>query len=67
VQPVAHFLDAPGPDAFGATVEVDEDGTILPTLYVRSSGEIREHQLAPHPLHDYEGEAYRNQLAGIVS
>jgi len=67
VQPVAHFLDAPGPDAFGATVEVDEDGTILPTLYVRRSGEIREHQLAPHPLHDYEGEAYRNQLAGIVS
>jgi len=67
VQPVAHFLDAPGPDAFGATVEVDEDGTILPTLYVRRSGEIREHQLAPHPLHDYEGDAYRNQLAGIVS
>ena len=67
VQPVAHFLDAPGPDAFGATVEVDEDGTILPTLYVRRSGEIREYQLAPHPLHDYEGEAYRNQLAGIVS
>ena len=67
VQPVAHFLDAPDPDAFGATVEVDEDGTILPTLYVRRSGEIREHQLAPHPLHDYEGEAYRNQLAGIVS
>jgi len=67
LQPVAHFLDAPGPDAFGATVEVDEDGTILPTLYVRRSGEIREHQLAPHPLHDYEGEAYRNQLAGIVS
>lgn len=66
VQPVSHFLDAPGPDAFGATVEVDEDGTILPTLYVRRRGEIREHQLAPHPLHEYEGESYRNQVAAIV-
>jgi thioredoxin reductase len=67
VQPVAHFLDSPGPDAFGATVEVDEDGTILPTLYVRRSGEIREHQLAPHPLHEYEGADYRSQVAGIVA
>jgi thioredoxin reductase len=66
VQPVAHFLDAAGPDAFAATVEVDQDGTILPTLYVRRRGEIAEHQLAPHPLHEYEGEAYRNQVAAIV-
>jgi thioredoxin reductase len=66
VQPVAHFLDAAGPDAFGATVEVDEDGTILPTLYLRRRGEIAEHQLDPHPLHEYEGELYRNQLAAIV-
>jgi thioredoxin reductase len=66
VQPVAHFLDAAGPDAFAATVEVDQEGTILPTLYVRRRGEIAEHQLAPHPLHEYEGEAYRNQVAAIV-
>jgi thioredoxin reductase len=66
VRPVAHFLDTPGPDAFGATVEVDENGTILPTLYVRRHGEIREHQLAPHPLHRYDGEDYRNQVAAIV-
>ena len=66
VQPVAHFLDSPGPDAFGATVEVDGDGTILPTLYVRRHGEISEHQLAPHPLHQYDGDSYRNQVAAIV-
>jgi thioredoxin reductase len=66
VLPVAHFLDAAGPDAFAATVEVDQEGTILPTLYVRRRGEIAEHQLAPHPLHEYEGEAYRNQVAAIV-
>jgi hypothetical protein len=33
---------------------------------VRRRGEIAEHQLAPHPLHEYEGEAYRNQVAAIV-
>jgi thioredoxin reductase len=66
VQPVAHFLDTAGPDALGATVEVDEDGTILPTLYVRRRGDIAEHQLDPHPLHEYEGELYRNQLSAIV-
>jgi thioredoxin reductase len=66
VQPVAHFLDAPGPDAFGATVEVDERGTILPTLYVRRRGEIREHQLDPHPLHDYRSEPYRRHVTALV-
>jgi thioredoxin reductase len=66
VQPVAHFLDAPGPDAYGATIEVDERGTILPTLYVRRRGEIREHQLDPHPLHDYRSEPYRRHVEAIV-
>jgi thioredoxin reductase len=66
VQPVAHFLDAPGPDAYGATVEVDERGTILPTLYLRRRGEIREHQLDPHPLHDYRSEPYRRHVAALV-
>ena len=31
-------------------------GKIVPTLYVRRGGEIREHQLDPHPLHRYDGE-----------
>jgi hypothetical protein len=67
VQPVAHFLDSAGPDAFSATIEVDEEGTILPTLYIRRRGEVQEHQLETHPLHQYEGETYRKHLAGIVS
>ena len=64
--PLAVFLDAPGPDGYAASVEVDSSGTILPTLYLRRDGEIHEHQLEPHPLHDYELEPYRRELALVL-
>jgi thioredoxin reductase len=66
VMPLAHYLDAIEEDGAAASVEVDETGTILPTLYLRRRGEIREHQLDPHPLHDYRGEPYRNVVAAIT-
>jgi hypothetical protein len=66
VVPLATFLDSPGPDAFAASVEVDETGRIIPTLYVRRGGEIAEHQLDPHPLHEYESEPYRRHVEVIV-
>jgi thioredoxin reductase len=66
VVPLSTFLDSTGPDAVAASVEVDEAGKILPTLYVRRGGDVMEHQLEPHPLHDYEGEPYRNHVAAIV-
>ena len=67
VVPLASFLDSRGPDAFAASVEVDEAGTIVPTLYARRGGEIREHQLEPHPLHRYDGESYRKHVSAVVS
>jgi thioredoxin reductase len=67
VVPLSSFLDASGPDAFAASVEVDEAGKIIPMLYVRRGGEVREHQLEPHPLHDYESEPYRKHVSGLVS
>jgi thioredoxin reductase len=66
VMPLAHYLDAVENDGAAASVEVDESGTILPTLYLRHRGEIREHQLDPHPLHEYEGEHYRGHVAALV-
>lgn len=65
--PLAHFLDAPGPDAFAVSVEVDEAGIILPTLYVRRGGEISEHQLEPHPLHHYESDPYRRHVEALLA
>jgi thioredoxin reductase len=66
VVPLAHFLDTPGPDAFAASVEVDEAGTIIPTLYLRRRGEINEHQFEPHPLHRYDSEPYRAELSALI-
>jgi hypothetical protein len=67
VVPLASFLDSPGPDSYAASVEVNETGHIVPTLYVRRGGDVFEHQLEPHPLHDYEGEPYRNYVSSLVS
>jgi thioredoxin reductase len=64
--PLASFLDSAGPDALAASVEVDEAGTIVPTLYIRRSGDIHEHQLEPHPLHEYEREPYRKELSALL-
>jgi hypothetical protein len=66
VVPLAHFLDSSNADGAAASVEVDDSGTIVPTLYVRRHGEIREHQLEPHPLHEYESEPYRKQVAALL-
>jgi hypothetical protein len=66
VMPLAHYLDAVEDDGAAASVEVDEKGTILPTLYLRESGELREHQLEPHPLHEYESEPYRKHIDALV-
>jgi hypothetical protein len=67
VVPLASFLDSPGPDAYAASVEVDEAGKIVPTLYVRRDGDVHEHQLEHHPLHRYDGDPYRKHVSGIVS
>jgi hypothetical protein len=67
VVPLTHFLDGGSPDAVAATIEVDEAGRMVPTVYVRKGGEVAEHQLEPHPLHEYEGEAYARELASRLA
>jgi thioredoxin reductase len=62
VLPLSHFLDSHDGQAAAASVEVDERGAIVPTIYVRSAGEVSEHLLAPHPLHEYAGETYAREL-----
>ena len=65
--PVSHFLDEGGPDAIAATVEVDEEGTIFPIVYVRKSGRVSERPLPPHPLHVYEDRSYRVAVEAMLS
>jgi thioredoxin reductase len=66
VQPLAHFLDTIDDDAVAATVEVNELGAIVPMIYVRRRGEISEHALESHPLHDYEADTYRREISPLV-
>jgi hypothetical protein len=65
--PLAHFLDGETPDALAASVEVDGAGQLVPTVYVRSGGEIAEHPLEPHPLHEYQGEPYTGELTSLLA
>jgi thioredoxin reductase len=66
VLPLAHFLDGTD-EAVAASIEVDETGAIVPTIYVRAGGEIREHAFESHPLHDYESDTYRRELASLLT
>jgi thioredoxin reductase len=64
--PLAHFLDSHNGDAAAASVELDERGAIVPTIYVRHAGEVSEHFLEAHPLHEYAGETYSKQLEHVL-
>jgi hypothetical protein len=67
VQPLAHFVDATGPDAVAAAVELDRDGVIRPQLYLRRAGGVEEGRvLPPHPLHGFDGEDYRRLISEQV-
>jgi thioredoxin reductase len=66
VLPLSHFLDARDGDAVAASVEVDERGAIVPMVYVRHAGEVSEHFLDPHPLHEYASDAYSKHLERVL-
>ncbi|MGZ4390285.1 MAG: NAD(P)-binding domain-containing protein [Gaiellaceae bacterium] len=66
-EPLTHFVDATGPDAVAAAVELSADASIAPILYIRRGGTVAEHQLAPHPLHQYETDDYRAELEHALS
>lgn len=65
IMPLTTFLDGDGPDAVAMTVESD-GSSIFPVVYLRQGGRNEEHALAPDPLHDYQGLAYRRDLGTIL-
>jgi thioredoxin reductase len=62
IVPLTHFVDTDGGDAVAAAVEIDADGTIVPALYVRRGGRVRDHVLPSHPLRAFDGP---EQRAGV--
>jgi thioredoxin reductase len=66
ILPVAHFVDAGGPDAVAITVETDPTGDVHPAVYVRRAGKVEEHLMDGDPLHNFETDGHRSRLASII-
>jgi thioredoxin reductase len=66
IVPLEHFLDAGGPDAVCAAIEMDPKAVIYPAVYVRRGGRITEHELATHPVHAFRGSEYAREVAAVL-
>jgi thioredoxin reductase len=66
IVPLAHFVDQAGPDAVAVAVETDRDGRILPVVYLRQAGRIREVALDPHPLNAFDAPQYQRALSTLL-
>ena len=67
IVPLADFVDRDGGDACAVAVEYDAEGTIIPVVYVRRGGRLVEHALHPHPLHTFDTDEHRRQLAECLA
>jgi thioredoxin reductase len=65
--PLAHFVDATGPDAVAVTIETGPGGDIHPAIYIRRGTSVREHLLPPDPLRDYKSGPNRAELRAILA
>jgi hypothetical protein len=63
ILPLADFTDAGGPDAVAVALESNGRDDPYPAVYLRRSGTMKEYLLPPHPLLDFEGAFYRDELA----
>ncbi len=66
LHPLAHVLDAGGPDALALTIEADAAGAVYPVIYTRRGGAVTEHALPSDPLHDFTGPDHRSAVAAIL-
>ena len=66
IEPLAHFVDSPGPDAIAATIEMNAEAENYPVVYVRRAGRVEERTLPGHHLNDYERGDYRRELEALM-
>lgn len=67
IQPLAHILDADGPDALVASLEADGTGAIFPVIYSRLGGKVVERAIDPDPLLRYDTNDTRLAIADLAS
>jgi thioredoxin reductase len=66
ILPLAHFLDAAGPDAVAVAIESDAQGEVYPAVYLRRRQTVSEHLLPPHHIHDFRGPEHERELAALL-
>jgi hypothetical protein len=66
ILPLQSFLDSGPADAVAATLEENPAGDIYPVLYTRSGGVSTEHDLAPHPLHDFRTRDHEKAVVAAL-
>jgi thioredoxin reductase len=66
IVPLADWLDNAGVRSVAIAVEMNARGEIYPTAYISRKGDIEEHLLPPHDLHDFEAEDYRRELESVL-
>jgi thioredoxin reductase len=66
ILPLAHFVDATGPDAVAVTVEMNADGETYPAVYLRRRGEIAERLLAPSLTNDFRDAGHERELRALL-
>jgi hypothetical protein len=67
IVPLAEFVDRGDTDACAAAVEYDERGRVVPAVYVRRAGKLTDHILPPHPLHEFDTDEHRTELAARLA
>jgi thioredoxin reductase len=67
IVPLAEFVDRGDSDSCAAAIEYDEGGRIVPVVYVRRAGKLTEHVLPPHPLHAFDTDEHRTELAARLA
>jgi thioredoxin reductase len=66
IEPLAHFVDATGPDAVAATIEMNAAGEIYPVVYVRRNGTVVEHGFPPDPVNAFDAPEYLAELEAVL-
>jgi thioredoxin reductase len=67
IQPLAHALDASGPDALILTLEANELGEIYPVVYLRTARGVEEVILDPDPFLNFGGPLHRRGFDDAVA
>lgn len=66
IWPLAHFVDADGPDAVAVTIEPNEKGQNYPAIYIRRNNDVTEHVLEADAALQFDTPQRRASLASLL-